>query len=158
RRFHQHYVLTGARCLVGNGCAEVIPPSVRDGLAEEPVPHQVGGPQVFEVEDIVLAYQRQRRLVVKVPPLATYLLVFAREQTCCLPPPFRALLPGGAPLLRFGELLPPLPVVMGILPRRTVCRHQKHPQSHVYASLAPYLWQRLGGYLDTGERHVPAIG
>src|SRR5262249_12064538 len=86
------------------------------------------------------------------------LLVFAREQTCCLPPPLTALLPAGEPLLRFGELLLHLPVVMGILHRRTVCRHQKHPQSHVYASLAPYLWQRLGAYLDTGERHVPAIG
>src|SRR5262249_50734891 len=61
--FHQDHSLASPFCLAREHSTELCPARVRDGLGQVTVPHQVGDPQVFEIEHIILAYQPERRLV-----------------------------------------------------------------------------------------------
>src|SRR5262245_48702294 len=50
--------LPAPRCLAREESTKLRPAGVRDGLGQMSVPHQVGDPQVFQIEGIVLTQQR----------------------------------------------------------------------------------------------------
>ena len=61
-----------------HGWCGTLPSPIADALGEGMIAHQVGDPQVFQIDHIVLAHQRERGLVVKVRALAPHMLVLLR--------------------------------------------------------------------------------
>src|SRR5262249_24746901 len=154
---HCHYLLTGACCLVRKRSAKLAPAGIADALAEMPIPHQIGDPQVFYIQPIVLAHQCQRRLVVEDAPLASYLMVLLGDQPARLLTPFAPLLAAGEPFLRLGELLLGAARVARVLDRLALGRDEEDLQPHINAHLAARGRQGLDGYVGTGQGDVPAI-
>ena len=77
----RHHLPTGACCLVGEDGPKLTPARIADALAEATVPHQIGDPQVFQVDIVVLAQQGKRGLVVKVPALSSDFLMVLGQQS-----------------------------------------------------------------------------
>ncbi len=59
----------GACCLGFEDGTELRPARIADALGEVAVPYQVGDPQVFQIDGVVVPQQRQRGLVVEVGAL-----------------------------------------------------------------------------------------
>ena len=74
------YPATGACCLVRQDDEEGAPPRVTHRLGQMVMLHQVGGLEVLVTDRVVLAYQRQRRLVVEVLSLASHPLMRLGQQ------------------------------------------------------------------------------
>src|SRR5262245_32618055 len=66
---------TGACCLVPQDDEESAPSRVSNGLRQMVILHHIDGLQVLMIDRVVLAYQRQRRLVVKVRSLPPHFLM-----------------------------------------------------------------------------------
>src|SRR5262245_43621704 len=78
RRVSGYSSLASARCLARESGAELAPASNAGALGQTVVAHQVGDSQTFQMEGVVVAQQRQRGLMVEVPPLPLHLLLLAR--------------------------------------------------------------------------------
>src|SRR5262245_31389718 len=70
RRINRCHSSTGACCLVSEDDQECAPPRVLDAFGEVMILEHVGRLHVLMIDRIVLLDERQRRLVVKVSPLA----------------------------------------------------------------------------------------
>ncbi len=147
----------GACCLGFEDGPEPRPAGIADALGEAAVPQQVGDLQVFQIDRVVGAQQRQRRLVVEVGPLSPDRLVRASEARDGLAPSVAAPLAARDAALRLCQLLLPPPVVAGILDDPGVRRDEEDLQPHVDARLLAGRWQRPCGHLGTGKRDIPAI-
>jgi len=62
-------------CLGVEDGAKLRPAGIADALGQVTIPRQVGNPQVFQIDRIVVSEQRQCRLVVEVLPPALHCLV-----------------------------------------------------------------------------------
>jgi hypothetical protein len=60
----------GACCLGFKDGTERCPARITDALGQVMIAYHVGNPQIFQVDGVVLPEQGERRLVVKVRPLA----------------------------------------------------------------------------------------
>ena len=74
------YPATSACCLVRQDDEERAPPRVTDGLRQMVMLHHVGRLEIFVIDHIIGAYEGERRLVVKVAPLASHRLVRFGEE------------------------------------------------------------------------------
>ena len=63
---HRDDPTPGACCLGFEDGTELRPARIADALGEVTIPYHVGDPQIFEIDGVVLAQQRQRGLVVEV--------------------------------------------------------------------------------------------
>jgi hypothetical protein len=79
-RTDRHHPPTGACCLESEDAQERRPPCIADALGEMVVSEHIADLQVFMKDHIVGADQCERRLVVKVLPLATHFLMRLGKQ------------------------------------------------------------------------------
>jgi hypothetical protein len=105
RRVDRNDSLPGTRSLEGEDGEELPPAGIRDALGESMVLHHVADPQIFVIDDIVLARQRAGFFVLEVPPLPPHVLMRLGEQLDRLSAALTALLPPGDAALRLGEPL-----------------------------------------------------
>src|SRR5262249_18268927 len=122
-------------------------------LAEVAIAYQIGDPQVFQRDDIILAHQRQRRLVRKVPTLPLHLLMVFGDQYARLLTGLASLLAPGEPFLRFGEPFLAPAVVTGIVHRLPVSREEKDLHAYINAGLSTSQRHRRVG-TSTQEKHT----
>src|SRR6516165_5629708 len=87
RWVYRLHSLPGACSLESEDGQERTPPCVRNGLGEVVVPHPVGDPPVFMVDDIVRLDQRTRFLVVEVAALAGDVLMCLSQEGHCVASP-----------------------------------------------------------------------
>jgi hypothetical protein len=147
----------GACCLGFEDGAELRPARVTDGLGKAPIPHQVGDPQVFEIDRVVLAQQRQRGFVMEVGALALDVLMRLAELGDGFAPSLAALLAASDAAVRFDQLLLPAPIVTGILHRQPISGDEKDSQAHVNTCLVAGRRQGLRGRLGAREDGIPAV-
>src|SRR5262249_33760271 len=121
---YQHDSLPGAHCLVGKGGTEPRPARIRVGLAEMPVPYQIGDPQVFQIGGVAGPELCQRGLVVEVLPPPSDFLVMPGHQPRSLVPAFAPLLPTREGFPGFALLLFHCAVVTGTRNRGARCRNE----------------------------------
>jgi hypothetical protein len=72
---HRDHSTPGACCLGFEDGTECGPAGITDALGQVSVAHQVGDPQIFELDRVVQPEQRQRGLVVKVGVVPLHRLV-----------------------------------------------------------------------------------
>src|SRR5262249_55538153 len=72
RRIDRYDSPTGACCPVGEDSQERRPPRILDALGEVVVSHHVADLQIFMIDSVIRAHERQRGFVVKIGSLATY--------------------------------------------------------------------------------------
>src|SRR5262249_36561909 len=147
-----------ACCLVLKCGAELAPAGITDAFAEMMVPYQIGDPQDFARDDIILAHQRKRRLVVEVAPRSAHLVMVFGDQHARLLATPTALLAARQTLLGFGEAFRSSSVVTRVLHDLAVGGDEKDLQPDINARLSSGGWQGLGRYLRTGAADVPAVG
>jgi hypothetical protein len=95
RRVDRDHLPTGACCLVGKDGQECRPARILNGLSETVILEHIADLQIFVIDGVVLAHEGERRLMVKVPPLALHLLMRFGQQCYRLAPPVAALLASG---------------------------------------------------------------
>src|SRR4029077_21241558 len=75
RRIDRYDSPTGAYCLESEDAQECRPPRILDALSEVVVSDHVADLQIFMIDSVIRAHERQRGFVVKIGSLATYPLM-----------------------------------------------------------------------------------
>ena len=101
------------------------------------IPQQGGDPQVFQMDGVVGAQQRQCRRVVEVGPPSLHRLVCAGKTRDGLAAAVAALLAAGDAALRLRHPLLPPPMVARVLHDLAVRRDEERPEADVDARLLP---------------------
>src|SRR5262245_43912348 len=100
---HNH-LLTGACCLVLKRGTQRCPSRIADALGEMVVPYQIGDPQVFEIDQVVVTHQIACYLMMEILALTTDFLVLPGEQLTRRIAAFTTLPLAREPTLRLLEL------------------------------------------------------
>ena len=111
RRIDRYHFTPGPYCLGVKDAQELRPARVLDALGEMVILDHIGRLQVLVIDHIILAHEGERRLVVKVPPLAAHRLMRFRQQLHGLATACAALLAAAHAPLRsleraFGAAIP----------------------------------------------------
>src|SRR5215472_14799190 len=104
---------------------------------------QIADTQIFQIDDIVLAHQVKRRLMVKVRPLVFYLLVLLGQYLSSLLATFAAFLSAGYAVLRPLQLPLGFAIVPGILHHLAISGDQEHLESDINSGFLTGERQRL---------------
>ncbi|HUY76143.1 MAG TPA: hypothetical protein VMV29_05200 [Ktedonobacterales bacterium] len=120
--------------------------------------YQVGDLQLFEVDYIVLTYQRQCRLVMKVGALPLDVLIRFGSLGDRFLPAIAALLAARDCLIDLGDEPLTFPEVARVVYHSPMRCDQEHFQANIYARLTTSRRQRLHRDIGTGEDDVPPIG
>ena len=99
RRVYRLHSLPGARSLESKDGEKLSPARIADALGQMVIPHQVGNPQVFMVDDIVGVDELVGLLVVEVTPLPCDMEMRLGQQGDGFAPTMTALLAPGDPSL-----------------------------------------------------------
>src|SRR5262245_54982064 len=118
---------------------------------------EVGRLRLFVMDRVVLTDQPQRRLVVKVPPLALHFPMRFRQQRHSFAPPMAALLaPRDTPLRRFQRALR-LAISAGGKDARAIRERGERLDAQVDAHFLSSRGQRLYWHISAGEAGIPPI-
>jgi hypothetical protein len=95
RGIHRNHSLPSIRSFESEDGHERTPPRILDGLSEMMVLDHVADPQVFMVDRVILAHERERRLVVEVLSLVVDALMRLRQEGNSLAPTVTPMLATG---------------------------------------------------------------
>jgi hypothetical protein len=151
------YFPTGACRLESEDGEKRRPARIGDALGEVVVLDHVGRVQVFVIDRIVRPHQGERRLMVKILPLALQLLMRLGKQRYRLAPTMAALLSSGPPTLRCFQRALGFPAPAGIEDARPIRKGGERLSAKVYAGLLSRLRQRRYRHVGAGEADIPAI-
>ncbi len=157
RRRHGYDSPTGACCLVGEDAQERRPPSILDTLGEMVIPEHVGRLQVLVINHIIGTHQGERRLMMKVLPLAAHRLMRLGEQDNRFPATMAPYLAPRDPALRGLQCPLGFAIPTG---RKDACAIREGTERFypkVNAGLLSSWRQRLYWHIGAREADVPAI-
>ena len=144
-------------CFAVEDSPELLPAGITDALGQMCVLDHIADPQFFQIDDIVLTQQQERRLMMEVVPLTPDFLVLLGEEQHRFPAPLAALLPPRDPPLGFLQCALGFPIVPRILHDFAFGGDEKHLQADVDARLLTGGREGLHGHICAGEAAVPAV-
>jgi len=133
------------------------PPGIADALGAVVGPHHVGRLQVLVVDCVAGLDQRERRLAVKVLPLAAHCLMRFRQDIDRLPASVAAFLAVRDPSRRSLESALGLAIPTRIEDTRAVGHGGERLSPQSYASLLPTCREWLDRRVGAGEAGRPAV-
>ena len=156
-RRHRHHSTASVCCFALENAPKLRPARIIDALGQVRRSDQVGHPQVFQIDHVVVPQQGERRLMMKVAPLALHRLMLLGQQHHRFPAALTALLPPRDTPLRLLQLPLGFAVVPRIFNDVAVSRDEKHLQADVDTGLVTGGREGLHGHIHAGEAAVPPI-